>query len=36
MCHLAMKFSDMFDPNAMYSSEKIVEKHISVKETLKA
>ena len=34
MCHLSMKLSYIFDPNAMYTSEKIVEKHISVKETL--
>ena len=31
-----MKLSDKskFDPNQMYTSDKIVEKHISVKETL--
>ena len=34
MCHLSMKFSDKFDPNQMYTSDKIVAKHISVKETL--
>ena len=34
MCHLSMKLSDMFDPNPMYDSDKIVVKHISVKETL--
>ena len=31
MCHLSMKLSKS---NQMYTSEKIVEKHISVKETL--
>ena len=34
MCHLSMKLSDMFDSNPMYTSDKIVVKHISVKETL--
>ena len=34
MCHLSMKLSDMFEPNPMYPSDKIVVKHISVKETL--
>ena len=34
MCHLSMKLSDMFDPNPMHTSDKIVVKHISVKETL--
>ena len=34
MCHLSMKLSDKFDPNQMYTSDKIVIKHISVKETL--
>ena len=34
MCHLSMKFSDKFDPIQMYTSDKIVVKHISVKETL--
>ena len=34
MCHLSMKLSDKFDPNSMYTSDKIVVKHISVKETL--
>ena len=29
-----MKLSDKFDPNQMYTSDKIVVKHISVKETL--
>ena len=29
-----MKLSDKFDPNQMYSSDKIVVKHISAKETL--
>ena len=29
-----MKLSDMFDPNLMYTSDKIVVKHISEKETL--
>ena len=33
MCHLSMKLSNRFDPNQMYS-DKIVVKHISVKETL--
>ena len=36
MCHLCMKLSNKFDPNQMYTSDKIVVKHISVKETLKA
>ena len=34
MCHLSMKLSDTSDPNQMYTSDKIVVKHISVKETL--
>ena len=34
MCHLSMKLSDKFDPSQMYTSDKIVVKHISVKETL--
>ena len=34
MCHLSMKLSDMIDPNPIYTSDKIVVKHISVKETL--
>ena len=34
MCHLYVKLSDKFDPNQMYTSDKIVVKHISVKETL--
>ena len=34
MCHLCMKLSNKFDPNRMYTSEKILVKHISVKETL--
>ena len=34
MCHVSMKLSDKFDPNQMYTSDKIVVKHISVKETL--
>ena len=29
-----MKLSDKFDPNQMYTSDKIEVKHISVKETL--
>ena len=29
-----MKLSDKFDPNQMYTSDKIVVKHIFVKETL--
>ena len=34
MCHLSMTFSDRFDPSQMYTSDKILVKHISVKETL--
>ena len=34
MCHLSMKLSDMFDPNPMHTSDKIVVKCIPVKETL--
>ena len=34
MCHLSMKLSAKFDPNQMYTSDKIMVKHISVKETL--
>ena len=33
MCHLSMKLSDMFDPNPPHTSDKIVVKPISVKET---
>ena len=33
MYHLSMKLSDRFDPNQMYTSDNIVVKHISVKET---
>ena len=29
-----MKLSDKFDPNQMYTSDKLVVRHISVKETL--
>ena len=34
MCHLCMKLSNKFDPNQIYTSDKIVVKHISVIETL--
>ena len=34
MCHLCMKLSNKLDQNQMYTSDKIVVKHISVKETL--
>ena len=34
MYHVSMKLSDKFDPKQMYTSDKIVVKHISVKETL--
>ena len=34
MCHLSLKLSNKFDPNQIFSSDKIVVKHISVKETL--
>ena len=34
MCHLSMKLSDKFDPNQMCTSNKIVVKYISMKETL--
>ena len=34
MCHLSVKFPDKFDPNQMNTCDKIVVKHISVKETL--
>ena len=34
MCHMSMKLSDKFDPNQMCTSDKIVVKDISVKETL--
>ena len=34
MCHLCLKLSNKFDPNQMYTSDIIVVKHISVKETL--
>ena len=34
MCQFSMKLSDKFDPNEMFTSDEIVVKHISVKETL--
>ena len=34
MCHLCIKLSNKFDPNQMYTCDKIVVKNISVKETL--
>ena len=34
MCNLPMKLSDTFDWNPVHTSDKIVVKHISVKETL--
>ena len=34
MCHLCMKLSNKFDPNQMCTSDKMVVKYISVKETL--
>ena len=34
MCHQSMKLSHMFHPSPMYSSDKMMVKHISVKETL--
>ena len=34
MCHVSMKLCDKSDPNQMYTSDKIVVKHISLKETL--
>ena len=34
ICHFSRKLSDRFCPNQMYTSDKIVVKHISVKETL--
>ena len=34
MCHLSMKISDKFDSNQMCTSDKIVVKYISVKQTL--
>ena len=34
MCHVSMKLFNKFDPNQMYTSDKIVVKHISVKGTL--
>ena len=34
ICHLSMKLSDKFDPNQMCTSDKIVVKQISAKETL--
>ena len=34
MCHLSMKLSNKFDPNPMYTSDKIVVKHTFAKETL--
>ena len=33
MCHLSLKLSDMLDRNPMYTSDIIVVKPISVKET---
>ena len=33
MCHLSMNLSDKYDPNPLHISDKIVVKHISVKET---
>ena len=34
MCHLFLKLSDKFDLNQRYTCDKIVVKHIFVKETL--
>ena len=34
MCHLSIKLFDKFHPNQIYTFDKIVVKHISVKETL--
>ena len=34
MYHLSMKLSDKFDPNQIYTSDKIVVTHIFVKESL--
>ena len=34
MWHISRQLFDKFDPNQMYTSDKIVVKHISVKETL--
>ena len=34
MYHQPMNLSHMFDPNTMYTADKIVVKHISLKETL--
>ena len=34
MYHLSMELSDKFNPNQMFTSDKMVVKHISVKETL--
>ena len=34
MCHVTMKLSDKSEPNQMYIRDKIVVKHISVKEIL--
>ena len=34
MCHVSMELSDKSDPNQMYICDKIVVKHISVKEIL--
>ena len=34
MCHLSMKLSDKFNPNQMYTSDKIAVKHISYSLTL--
>ena len=33
ICHLSMKLTDKFEPNQMFTSDKIVVKLISVKET---
>ena len=33
MCHLSMKLSDKSNPIQMYTSDKIVVEHISMKET---
>ena len=32
--HLSMRLSDKFDSNSMYTADKIVSQHISVKETI--
>ena len=34
MCHLSMKLSDKSNPIQMYTSDKIVVEHISMKETI--